>query len=148
MLDAPQVGFDYEKNQVFPTERLADLAVALQDSYKLGMGAVATQKLTTIENKQFGIPAGFEATVTVVYLARGPAWEQRLIPEVQAQLPPPNASKYTEESILFPGFPLYATSLTLTTQQVNLLATYVHDVVMAHSDQFKDITQSKLPVIV
>ncbi len=69
--------------QFFSSENFIPLALALQSAQRDGHGAMTTTTLRTVANPLFGIEAGWEVSVTWVYLSRVPAWEAQLSPEMK-----------------------------------------------------------------
>ena len=80
---------DYSKNQVFSFSEWTRVVKALQVAQAKGNGIVATFALTTVKNSWWGIPAGFQTKVTIMYTSRVKNWEQKLPPSLYADLVPP-----------------------------------------------------------
>lgn len=125
-----RVSWDYHRNQVFQQEDFAKFATKLQDAEAEGLGAVATMRLQTVRNNWYGIPAGQEVDLTVVYLSRVTAWEERLSDEVRQRVFPESGG----QSSSWGGFPNVGTSLMLGRRQVNLLATLVASAIKLNAD--------------
>ena len=71
--------YQYDHNQVFPSEKYAPLIEGLQAAQQQGGGIFFSMNLTTIENTWWGIPAGVEVELTVAYLGRLKQWYILLI---------------------------------------------------------------------
>ena len=146
--------WDYRRNQVFATGDFKPLALALQRAQQpcpppcpspstaaLGTGAIARARLTTVENRHWGIPAGVDVDVTFVLLGRVEAWEARLPPDVRAAaIPPGDDLSQTMSSGPFAFFPFYPTGVSsLSAEETNLLANMVGWSVLANADVFMDV---------
>ena len=106
-----------------------------------GNGAVATVSLTTVANEWWGVPAGHDVNVTIVYLSRSKLWEDLLPNETRGHVVPtkdPDDPTKTPTSGPFENFPHYSTGsqLHVTAQQSNLLADLCGWVVHANKDTF------------
>lgn len=82
----PTRGQETAHNQFFEKSEFARVASGLQKAQDRGNGAVGTFKLTTIENKRWGLPAGIELVVTVYHLSRTLNWEKRLPYELSVEV--------------------------------------------------------------
>merc|ERR1712216_725847 len=121
----------YNNTMVFPRETFPGVVAALQDSEASGKGAVTTVELTTVQNDRFGIQAGINAKITILYLAASAEWEGRLPPDVRAAL---------RTSRFHPDFPYYDTLHDhLSAEKVNLLATLTGWTAKVNADEFQDI---------
>lgn len=128
--------WDYTKNQVFAQEDFATHAMQLQDSEAAGRGAVATMRLTTVENEWWGIPAGQVVDLTTVYNSRVTNWEDRLPDEVRQAVFPESGRQSRE----WENFPHLSTTLAFGKQQVNLLGTLISSAVKMNAEHaFADL---------
>ena len=75
--------YDLSHSQFFPSEAWVPLAHKLQRAQAEGRGIVVSERLTTVSNEFYGIPAGHEVTIVWVYLGRVAQWEARLSEEMQ-----------------------------------------------------------------
>ena len=119
--------YDYSKNHIFSQEEYPRLILALQNAQQTGNGLIATLNLTTIKNEYWGIPQGFRAQVTFVYLGRLSQWENKLPSEIRKLVVPPGAGGsdlgVDIKSGLFEGFPHYTTlGGGINTERANLLS--------------------------
>lgn len=119
-------GLDVRRNQVFNSTKFPAVAEALQRGQAAGTGAVATTSLTTIENKWWGVEAGFKVNVTWVYLSRCSGWERQLPDDVKSLITPkkdPANPQSVPKSGPFKNFPHFddATQSSLSNEQANLL---------------------------
>ena len=131
-------GREYENNQVFPSERFAELLQGFWrvtgntgDPAALGLKGKATQaganlrpailrqELETVANPWFGVEAGRKITVVFFYNNRVKAFYDAVQPEVQAILGNFDDPKSCS------SFPHYSTVRThLTPTEINLLASF------------------------
>lgn len=137
--------FRLEKNQVFAKEDYAGVIKGLQAAQDKGHGIVHTATLTTVANAWWGIPAGFSAQVTFVYLGRLRAWESLLSPELKALLVPGDAEAEADlssdvSSGPFRKFPHYATTGgAVNSERANVLADLTGWSVLENAELFKSI---------
>jgi len=136
--------FQIEKNQVFATEDFYPVVHAMQAAQAEGRGVVHSVNLTTVENAWWGIPAGFTAEITFVYLSRLSTWEAELSEEMQSMVVPdkgdPADMSNTISHGVFKGYPHYFTAGGLQThQQTNLLADMSGWVIQQNKELFKRI---------
>eukprot|EP00947_MAST-08B_sp_MAST-8B-sp1_P002001 g2001.t1 len=152
--------FFYRDNQVFSENDYVPTALKLQDAQRAGQGVVVTTELTTVENKHWGVEAGFTCNVTWVYLSRLGEWERRLASEAVRELVvPPSAPSLassrgsrqggaiveeeedygrTIQGGPFNGFPQYSTGdLIYSTSKSNVLASMVGWGVMNNAEIFR-----------
>jgi hypothetical protein len=104
--------YDYDKNHVFDQSDYIKVVSALQYAQQQGDGIVATLNLTTIRNDYWGIPHGFTAQITFVYLGRLSNWENRLPVHMREMIVPPGNEGNLGEDIKdgpFNDFPHYIT---------------------------------------
>jgi len=136
------IEWDYHRNQVFAKEDFVQFATQLQDAEADGLGAVATMRLKTVQNDWWGIPAGQDIDLTMVYLSRVTAWEARLPDEVRQAVFPENVT----QSSNWKGFPNVDTNLALGRQQVNLLATLASSAIKLNAaGAFRHILEDEVP---
>lgn len=74
-LQDPSLGTSTQNNQVFATADYAKVVRELQAAKRSGGAVMAVTKLTTIENRWWGVPAGQEVRVCWMYLDRSAQWE-------------------------------------------------------------------------
>merc|ERR1719424_1931013 len=75
----------YRRNQVFPTTELDMVYTALLDEQKKGNLPITMQHLTTVENKEYGVPGGHQVQVLFMFLGRAENFK-KLVPK-QTQSP-------------------------------------------------------------
>jgi hypothetical protein len=71
----PSLGTATQNNQVFATADYAKVVRELQAAKRSGGAVMAVTKLTTIENRWWGVAAGHEVRVCWMYLDRSANWE-------------------------------------------------------------------------
>ena len=117
-------GQDFSKNKVFRTIHYPHVVRELQKAQATGNGAVATVKLTTVDNDWWGVKGGQEVQVTFVYLSKATEFEDALPDEVKEVV----ATGTNDPTDLiqdgpFKYFPHYSTGAAeITYKQANLLA--------------------------
>mmetsp|Transcript_22682 Transcript_22682/g.49684 ORF Transcript_22682/g.49684 Transcript_22682/m.49684 type:complete len:571 (-) Transcript_22682:35-1747(-) len=150
-----QPGYYYMKNTVFNTSDFPAVAAALQDSAAAGTGAIATTKLTTVENQWYGIEAGFEASITWVYLSRVCSWEAKLAAEVRGQAVSSSDPGCLDPSArpvkgVFKNFPNFDTGsqLQMDPEQANLLGSMAGWAVKANAEIYRAALAPNVEVVV
>eukprot|EP00425_Heterocapsa_triquetra_P037718 CAMPEP_0195081878 /NCGR_PEP_ID=MMETSP0448-20130528/23209_1 /TAXON_ID=66468 /ORGANISM="Heterocapsa triquestra, Strain CCMP 448" /LENGTH=656 /DNA_ID=CAMNT_0040114937 /DNA_START=40 /DNA_END=2010 /DNA_ORIENTATION=- len=141
---SPGFPYLYENNQVFASKDLAPLLCELQKLRDAGSPAVSRQKLVTVENRWWGIPAGLSVDVLWVYPSRVADFEKALPSDTQAELAKGDAGA-------FKNYPFYATmfqngkesATNLNNEQVNLLAAQYEYVVKQNAALFKEVLLSE-----
>jgi len=134
-----------ERNQVFAASDFAPVVAALQAAQQVGKGIITTFRLTTVSNAWWGIPAGFTASVTFVYLGRLSRWEQRLRPELKELLVPHNVDDVEDLSKdvshgPFRNFPHYFTAGgEINAERANVLADLTAWSVLQNADLFRSV---------
>jgi len=153
-------GVDYAFNQMFPLADFVPTAQALQASQAAGTGAVAATDLTTVENKNFGIPAGLKVRMVWVYLSRAHKFEDAITdPKVKNAAFVDSGSKWdprnTPKSGTFENFPQWSTEsqLHISNEQANLMSHMQAWVMQQNGDVIKDAvaharTSAETPVYV
>jgi hypothetical protein len=68
----------YGRNQVFRTEDWKTVYDGILETKKAGNGCVTMKKLTTVENKWYGVPGGHEVEVLFFVLGRATNFEKQL----------------------------------------------------------------------
>jgi hypothetical protein len=135
--------YDLSHSQFFSSDDWLPLANALQAAQAEGRGIIHTSELTTVENKLYGIDAGWVVNVTWVYLGRLSAWESELSPEMQALVVPPTDSENMGNTIAsgpFAQFPHYATMEgALDYRQANLLADLCGWSILQNEEKWRQI---------
>eukprot|EP01041_Mallomonas_annulata_P001795 gene1795-3484_t len=141
-----RIAVDLSKNHVFSSEYWSDVVLSLQMAQMRGNGIIASINLTTIDNVWWGIGAGFETELTVVYLGRLPQWESLLPKDLQRLvIPLRNTSDNVDVSHTirdgpFARFPHYETVAGgMNSERANLLANMVGWSVLQHADMFRNI---------
>ena len=76
-------GQDFSRNKVFKTIYYPHVVRELQKAQATGNGAIATLKLTTVDNDWWGVKGGQEVEVTFVYLSKSTEFENLLPDEVK-----------------------------------------------------------------
>jgi hypothetical protein len=141
--DVYKRAFYYTTTQVFATSEYSRVIKGLQAAQSEGNGIIASFNLTTIENKRWGIPAGFEVEVTFVYMGRLAQWEQKLPKEMQdLVIPSENADdlSVTVSDGPFKSFPHYTTKGgDINFEQANLLADMTGWSVLQHAELFRRV---------
>jgi len=132
----------YANNHVFASEEYAPLLCKLQTLRDAGRPAIVATNHTTIENTWWNIPAGRSVEVLWVYLERISEFADQLPQETQAEIAKGDQG-------IFRNYPFYATMLnnppelpSLTTSQVNLLASHFEFAVNSTAELFKDFLTS------
>jgi len=130
---------------VFAASDFAPVVAALQAAQQVGKGIITTSRLTTVSNAWWGIPAGFTASVTFVYLGRLSRWEQRLRPELKELLVPHNVDDVEDFSkdVLngpFRNLPHYFTAGgEINAERANVLADLTAWSVLQNADLFRSV---------
>merc|ERR1712086_359327 len=75
----------YRRNQVFPTTELDTVYTALRVEQEKGNLPITMQHLTTVENKEYGVPGGHQVQVLFMFLGRAENFK-KLVPK-QTQSP-------------------------------------------------------------
>lgn len=134
---------EYERNQVFAKEDFAPVMAALQKAQSEGKGIMATFELTTVENKWWGIPAGFKTQVTFSYLGRLRQWESRLSPEMYPLFVPAENADDLSVDVKdgpFRKFPHYTTAGgAINYERANALADMTGWSVLQNADLFRSV---------
>jgi hypothetical protein len=148
-LQDPSFGTSTQNNQVFATADYAKVVRELQAAKRSGGAVMAVTKLTTIENRWWGLAAGHEVRVCWMYLDRSAKWEASI------------ASRRVRWNIrrgndcrLFAGpfkhFPHYKTVseiplelIDLTDAQVRLLADLTCWCVTSNAERFTELFTSE-----
>jgi len=138
------MAYNYTRNQVFNESDFAIVINKLQDAQATGNGAVATTTLTTVENKFWGIPSGFQVTLCWIYIGRTFNWEAALPPELKKLVVPTGGDALDPVKTMrhgpFQNFPHYKTrDLELTHPQANLLAQLTTWVVEQHAEEIMEL---------
>ena len=135
--------YDYSKNHVFNKENYFQLILLLQKAQKEGKGLIATMNLTTIKNDYWGIPQGFRAQVTFVYLGRLSQWEEKLSPEMKKLIVPTGFNSDLGNDIKcgpFANFPHYTTLAGgINYERANLLGNMVGWSILENKELFQSI---------
>jgi hypothetical protein len=137
--------FEYEKNQVYSVQDYITVIQGLQAAQASGQGIITTQRLTTIENAWWGIPAGITSEVTFVYLGRVKNWESLLSSEMKAYLMPSDPADAADLAVdvssgPFKHFPHYATTGgSINAAQANALADQTGWVILENAALFEQI---------
>ena len=136
--------YDYSKNQVFDEKDYPKVILALQAAQKKGNGLIASLNLTTVKNDFWGIPEGFTSKITFVYLARLSSWEEKLSPEMQKLVTPPDGSNLADDIKTgpFEGFPHYTTLAGgINAERANLLGNMVGWSVLENEELFRSLCE-------
>jgi hypothetical protein len=145
---APRIynrSFDTSKLHVFNSADYIHVIKTLQQAQADGRGVLGTFNLTTVENKWWGIPAGFNTQLTIVYTNRVQGWEAQLSEEMYELVVPENEEDRDNMSIdiktgPFHDFPHYLTSgADLNHERANLLADLHGWVVLENKELFQSI---------
>mmetsp|Transcript_13113 Transcript_13113/g.12707 ORF Transcript_13113/g.12707 Transcript_13113/m.12707 type:complete len:569 (-) Transcript_13113:163-1869(-) len=135
--------YDYDKNHVFDRSDYIKVVKALQDAQQQGNGIIATLNLTTIQNDNWGIPHGFTAQITFVYLGRLFNWEHRLPRDIKEMIVPPGNEGNMGEDIKdgpFNDFPHYQTlGGGMNYERSNLLANMVGWSILENKRLFQEL---------
>ena len=132
------LGSDFTRNKVFRSFHYPFVIEELQKAQATGKGAVATVKLTTVDNDWWGVKGGDEVEVTFAYLSKATAFEDLLPDNVKAAV----ATGTSDPQDLvkegrFKGFPHYSTGAAeITHEQSNLLANFCAWILEQNSDIF------------
>jgi len=122
----PPIGEDFTHDQVFHYTDFARVVSAMQRTQAKGRGIVTTVKLKTVHNKWWGIKAGHEVRLTMVYMSRAYEWEAKLQPNVAAQVAPQRGLQLPTalpSNGTFKDFPHPSiTNLHLTHSMANMLS--------------------------
>merc|ERR1712070_957344 len=98
--------------------------------------------LKTVRNEWWGIPAGQEVDLTIVYVSRVTAWEAKLPNEVRQEVFPESGG----QSRYWRGFPNVGLTKMLGARQVNLLATLMSSAITLNAaDAFQDLVATHAP---
>ena len=135
--------YDYRKNHIFKKEDYFKLVILLQNAQKEGKGLIATLNLTTIENIYWGIPHGFRAQITFVYLGRLSSWESKLSNEMKNLIVPSGLNCDLSNDIKFgpyANFPHYTTlGGGINSERANLLGNMVGWSILENKELFQSI---------
>eukprot|EP00039_Didymoeca_costata_P000967 m.48414 g.48414 ORF g.48414 m.48414 type:complete len:692 (+) comp10567_c0_seq2:102-2177(+) len=117
--EAKGYGFDYSKNQVFPSNQYLSILYGLQRQLMKGKAAFYDMTVVTVENKWWGVEAGVHIHLTWIYNHAPKLWTE-MLPQATREMM--NGS----QASLFKDFPHYPTSeLYLNQIQTNLLSQLV-----------------------
>lgn len=134
--------YEYEKDQVFASSDWVPVVQKLQAVQAAGGGIVASFNLTTIANEWWGIPAGIEQQVTIVYLGRVTKWEDQLSKTMQELCVPHNPENIADTISHGPfrHFPNYGTTGGgVNYERANLLADLTGYTVLNNAATFQQI---------
>jgi hypothetical protein len=147
-IDIQQLGQDLHRDQVFPSADFPRVAVALQAAQAEGNGIVVTTRHRTVLNEWWGVRAGIEVNVTWIVLGRTLNWEAELPAEVRKDIQPWGDGAHDPSKLVklgpYRNFPLYDTGSqqTLTTPQVNLLASMAQWTVQKNAELLESALES------
>ncbi|EGD75059.1 hypothetical protein PTSG_06717 [Salpingoeca rosetta] len=134
--------WDIHRNQVFPKKDFARVIKGLTAAQVGGNGTFFRTELETVENKWYGVKAGFRANVTWVYLSRTLEWERRLPADLRKAVQPKHGADNPTnlpDSGHFKNFPNINTYLQLypSAEMANMIADMCGWVVKNNVDAFK-----------
>jgi hypothetical protein len=132
-------GVEFNKNKVFRSFHYPFLVKELQKAQATGNGAVATMKLTTVDNDWWGVKGGENVEITWVYLSKSEAFNSQLPEEVRVSVDTgDNDPQVLPPDGPFQGFPHFGTSgADINAEQSNLLANYCGWIVKQNEELFR-----------
>ena len=103
---------DYDHNQVFSKSRYAELVTKLVAKRDSGDAVVVELNLTTVANERWGIKAGFDVHLVVMYMNRASKWDKQLPAETRDMIYPQKTSFISRlfgRNVFENGFPNLST---------------------------------------
>jgi len=139
--DALSATYNFAQNQIFAKTDMPTLVKQLQEGALSAKGPIANVLLSTVANDHWGIAAGQQVNLTVLYLAQWDAFSAALPADTQASiLDGAIACNYSEASwggACANVFPYKMPSFYMTAAHVNLVSQMFTSLVMENQDLFE-----------
>ena len=137
---------DYDHNQVFSKSRYAELVTKLVAKRDSGDAVVVELNLTTIANERWGIKAGFDVHLVVMYMNRASKWDKQLPAETRDMIYPQKTSCMSglfKKNVFEKGFPnLPTVACGFNAAESNALANFSGWMVKENMDIFDKLFNS------